>query len=358
MNSPDAVEFNNLQNVPKTRIELHAHLDGCMRHETIWELLKEKNIKMPGNGTFKDLKKALVVRDPVNLGHFLAPFGIFLPAVQDDFNAMERIAYEFCEDKAEQNVLYVEARYNPHAFLTEKNTNRENLDEVVAAIHRGFIKGEKDFNIKVGTILCLLRGTDKSMEVFDLYRRQSDKGLLGLDMAAIFSETSIEDEVPLNTEEQKIFERAERLHIHRTIHASERGPPEMAERALYNYRAERIGHGYRVLENNKIYRQCIEENVHFECCPWSSYLTGSVPLRIKKHPIAVFSENDVNFSINTDDTAVTGYSLTDDYNLTQKWGFTEGTLIKCNFNAARATFLPVNEKEELIRTLKKNIGIE
>ena len=49
--------------------------------------------------------------------------------------------------------------------------------------------------------------------------------------------------------------------------------------------AERIGHGYHVLEDEELYRRCIKDRVHFECCPSSSYLTGSVPLTETKHPI-------------------------------------------------------------------------
>ncbi|KAK6629944.1 hypothetical protein RUM43_003765 [Polyplax serrata] len=345
-------------NIPKTRIELHVHLDGSMRHETVWELLKMKNMKLPGNGTLRDLKKALTVRNPSDLGHFLAPFGIFLPAVQDDMTAIERIAYEFCEDKANQNVLYVEARYSPHAFLTPKNTNKKTLGEVIAAVYKGFTRGQRDFNIEVRSILCTLIGNNTAGEVLELYQQHTDKGLVGLDIAALFSETKNMDEVPLKTEEARVFQEAKKLGIHRTIHAAERGPAEMARRAIEIYHAERIGHGYRVLEDEKVYKACLARNIHFECCPWSSFLTGSVPLGVRKHPIAVFADDNANFSVNTDDPTVTGYDLSDDYTLTTKWNFTEGVLLRANLNAASSCFLPECEKRNLIRNLKRNLGLE
>ncbi|KAL0275157.1 UNVERIFIED_CONTAM: hypothetical protein PYX00_003107 [Menopon gallinae] len=349
---------DGITNIPKTRVELHVHLDGSVRHETIWELMKQKNLQLPGNGTFEDLKKALVVRDPVDLAHFLAPFGIYLPALQDDFKAIERIAYEFCEDKANQHVMYMEARYSPHAFLTPKNMNMDNLGEVIASVHRGFQRGERDFGMKVRTILCTLIGNDTAEEVLKLCQLHNQKGIVGIDTAGLSSDTNKKDEVPLNSSEQKAFQEAAKLGIHRTVHAGERGPAEMVRRAVELYQAERIGHGYRVLEDPNIYKNCQNKKIHFECCPWSSFLTGSVPLGVKKHPIAVFADDGVNFSLNTDDTTITGYELTDDYDLARKWSFTEGNIVKTNLNAARSAFLPKDEKDLLIKSLKKNLGFD
>ena len=55
--------------------------------------------------------------------------------------------------------------------------------------------------------------------------------------------------------------------------------------ALDKMHAERIGHGYHVLEDEELLRRCIRDGVHFECCPSSSYLTGAVPLTETKHTI-------------------------------------------------------------------------
>lgn len=347
-----------ITNIPKTRVELHVHLDGSIRHETIWELLKQKNLPLPGTGTFKDLRTALIVRDPIDLGHFLAPFAIFMPAVQNDFQAIERIAYEFCEDKANQHVAYVEARYSPHGFLTGENLNLENCGEVIASIQRGFDRAENDFGIKARHILCTLIGNNTAEEVLQLCQIHRDKGVVAIDTAGTYIDTDNNDEVPLNTKEAEVFAQASTLGIHRTVHAGERGPAEMVRRAVEIYKAERIGHGYHVIEDQNIYSSCLKKNIHFECCPWSSFLTGAVPLGIKKHPVAVFADDKANFSLNTDDTTITGYELNDDYRLAQKWSFTEANLIQANLNAAKSCFLPDDEKELLIKQIKSNLGLD
>jgi len=63
-----------------TQVELHVHLDGSIRHETAWELLKAKNLPLPGKGSLQELKEACGVQEPKDLAHFLAGFRHFAPA--------------------------------------------------------------------------------------------------------------------------------------------------------------------------------------------------------------------------------------------------------------------------------------
>ena len=88
-------------------------------------------------------------------------------------------------------------------------------------------------------------------------------------------------------------------------------------------KAERIGHGYRVLEDESIYQRCLEQNIHFECCPNSSLLTGAVSLDGgKSHPILRFAKDQASFSVNTDDPTITNTKLSDEYKLLLSWGLT------------------------------------
>ncbi|XP_049774829.1 adenosine deaminase-like [Schistocerca gregaria] len=351
---------NALKNLPKTRVELHVHLDGSVRHETLWELAKKKNMKLPGNGTFEELQDALVIKNPVDLTHFLQPFLIFTQYIAGDLDAIERIAYEFCEDEAKNGVAYVEARYCPHFWLgtTDFHGKLKELGEVVSAVNRGFQRGENDFGVKANTILSALNGTGTIKDIVELCKKFKGDGVVGLDIAMNAndkSETYVE--VPLNQEEIGAYEEARKSGIHRTLHAGEAGGAEMVQRALDVYHTERVGHGYRVVENEAIYSSCKERRVHFETCPWSSYLTGTVPLGVRKHPIVRFAEDGVNFSLNSDDPTLTGRTLRDDYALAASWGLTEAHAIRANLNAAHACFLPDNEKAQLIKKIYKELNI-
>ncbi|XP_059092869.1 adenosine deaminase-like [Tigriopus californicus] len=352
---PDTLGEELHDHLPKSRVELHIHLDGAIRHETIWELLKSKNIPLPGNGSLTALKRDLSVRKPKDLMHFLDGFKTFFPIYIGNLRVIERIALEFCEDEAGHGVAYVEARFSPHLMLCPKAPEVTTQD-IIKAVLAGFKEGETKYSIKARLILCCMRGRpDECIEVLRLCEMFRNEGVVGMDIAgdeaSICESGSVEQEIAA-------FSEAKKLGIHRTVHAGEAAPAKSVEEALDKLHAERIGHGYRVLEDETLYKRCLKENVHFECCPHSSIFTGSVSLEhVVKHPVIQFAIDDANFSINSDDPTITNTYLPEEYDIVQSWGLTEAHLTRANFNAAKASFLPDDEKRTLIKDLRKAYGV-
>lgn len=130
--------------------------------------------------------------------------------------------------------------------------------------------------------------------------------------------------------EVAVYSEAEKEGIGRTIHAGESGPGINVKLAVQDLSVTRIGHGYRVLDEEEIYMDCIKKNIHFECCPYSSILTGSVVSTYNngKHPIVTFAEDNANFSISKDDTTVIGVSLDQEYLLLSSLGLTEVHIVR------------------------------
>lgn len=94
-------------------------------------------------------------------------------------------------------------------------------------------------------------------------------------------------------------------------------------------------------------------DIHFETCPKSSYLTGGAPEKWSDHPVITFMKDRINYSINTDDTIITGMNLSTEYELCQReLGMDAAELIRCNFNAAKSSFLPPAEKKVLLQHLQ------
>ena len=125
--------------------------------------------------------------------------------------------------------------------------------------------------------------------------------------------------------------------------------------------AERIGHGYAALDDISVYERCRKENVHFEVCPTSSIMTGAVSAgdaASLKHPIIRFAQDNINFSINTDDPTVTGTYIQHEIELIRSWGLTETHITRSMFNAARSSFLPQDEKKDLLKKLRKVYSID
>ncbi|XP_054276770.1 adenosine deaminase-like [Macrosteles quadrilineatus] len=391
------------------KVELHIHLDGAVRPSTAWEYAQKKKISIPGVETLDQFKKACTVTKPSNLNGFLQKFGLFWPPLEGDLDAMERMAYEFCEDESKAGVIYAEPRYSPRIALGEKalaQLGPSALDEVIVRISHGLERGRKDFGVKTKQILCARYSKDFNdmTEVLRQCQKHFDKGVVGIDLLTLQPPGVVIDEAPLEEPVVSVYREAAKTGIHRTVHAAEVGTASAVDRAVYKLGSERVGHGYHVVEDAAIYKKCIEDQVHFECClysslmillpcrlctswavyklgservghgyhvvedaaiykkcikdqvhfeccPYSSLMTGSVKAGGENHPICRFARDGANFSVSDDDPIVTGHTLVDDYELLKSWGISRQQLANANINACNASFLSSSEKNELLREL-------
>ncbi|XP_008939950.1 PREDICTED: adenosine deaminase, partial [Merops nubicus] len=342
-------------------VELHVHLDGAIRPETILHFGRKRGVPLPGS-TVDDLLKHVSYKTPLTLTQFLEKFNHYMPAIAGDREAVRRIAYELVETKAKEGIIYVEVRYSPHLLANcrvdpipwGQTEGDLTPDEVVNLVNQGLQDGERDFRIKARSILCCMRHMPSwSPEVVELCKKYQNNSVVAIDLAG--DETL---KVENSSEHKKAYEEAERCGIHRTVHAGEAGPPAMIKEAVYLLKAERIGHGYHVLDDPELYKELLRSKMHFEVCPWSSYLTGACLPDFRKHPVAQFRKDQANYSINTDDPLIFNSNIDKDYSIVKDYmGFTEEEFKRVNINAARSSFLPEKEKQELLNTLYEAYGM-
>ncbi|KAG8447086.1 hypothetical protein GDO86_014513 [Hymenochirus boettgeri] len=355
MNTMESTAFN------QPKVELHVHLDGSIKPETILHFAKKKQIKLPAD-TVEGLLEHVSYNTPLSLTECLRRFEIYMPAIAGDREAIKRIAYEFVAMKAKEGVIYVEVRYSPH-YLANSGVDPIpwgleqgdiTPDEVVDLVNQGLRKGEKEFNIKARSILCCMRHMPSwSPEVVELCKKYHNDTVVAIDLAGDESMTC--ESYPGH---RKAYEEAVRCGIHRTVHAGEVGPPSVVKEAVDVLKAERIGHGYHTIEDPKLYKELLGRNMHFEACPWSSYLTGACEEDFSKHPIVQFRKDKANYSLNTDDPLVFGSTLDVDYSIAAKhMGFREEDFTQVNINAAKSSFLPEKEKRELLCKLYDAYGM-
>jgi len=297
-----------------------------------------------------------------NLEEALNHVAIYMPVVIGDPDAIERIAYEFCETQSKNGVIYFEVRYCPH--LMSNTTKNEywiniapykskgpvNADLVVQCVNRGLKRGQQDFGLKARSILCCLTFYPEwSDEILSLVTKYKNDGVVGIDVAgpAEGSDGTVQHV-------QKVFQEAKNRNIHRTAHAGENGGAENVKNAVDCLHAERIGHGYRVLENAAIYKYMKIGGYHFETCPMSSKMTTAVIAEWVDHAVKVFAEDNVNFSISTDDPTIFGNSMESEFKLClEEIGLTKDQLYTCQMNAIKSCFLPENEKLEISEKFEK-----
>ncbi|XP_051832458.1 adenosine deaminase [Antechinus flavipes] len=341
----------------KPKVELHVHLDGAIKPETILFYAKRRGIPLPAD-TVEELQNIIGMDHPLSLPEFLKKFEYYMPAIAGDREAIKRVAYEFVEMKAKEGVVYVEVRYSPHLLANSKvkpipwNQAEGDLtpDEVVFLVNQGLQEGERDFHIKVRSILCCMRHMPSwSPEVVELCKKYRHQTVVAIDLAG---DETIPDS-SLFPGHVEAYKEAVKSGIHRTVHAGEVGPASVVQQAVDTLHAERIGHGYHTLEDPALYSKLLGENMHFEVCPWSSYLTGAWK-QGTEHAVVRFKNDKANYSLNTDDPLIFKSTIDTDYRMVKtQMNFTEEEFMRLNINAANSSFLPDDEKKELLDQLHK-----
>lgn len=333
-----------LLTIPK--IELHLHLDGSVKPETLLELAQKEAIELPTTDLAQLREYVSVAQDCKSLQNYLEKFD-FPQIVMQRCDNLERIAYELCEIVSQENVRYFEVRFAPQ-FHTEKGLS---LDEIVQAVLTGLKRGEKDYNLKTGLILCSMRHQDaiNNMEVVELAGRFKGRGVVAIDLAGSEAQYPVENHA-------QIFKRAKELGLHITIHAGEAAGAGSVAKAL-ELGAERIGHGVRINEDLELLEWVKEHQILLEVCPISNLQTKVVQ-SIMDHPVKIYFDQGIKVSINTDNRTVSNTSLVKEYEkLINELGFSVDEIKQMNLYAAEEAFLPTDEKIELIRRLKQEMGV-
>ncbi len=323
-----------VHNLPK--FDLHVHLDGSMRLETVIELadaLPEKRRFSPD----LDLRKALTPPQRCTLEEYLRAFKI-TGAVLQSKAALERAAYELCEDAAQENVIYMEIRFAPLLHVQQGLSPSQVIESVLAGMRRA----EADYAIKTALIVCGLKheAPERSIETAELGAKYRDKGVIGFDLAGP------ENGFPPGLHHQAI-EIARRSGLHITIHAGEGCCPAHIREAI-DLGAERIGHGvylYQDPETEKIVR---ERKILLEVCPTSNLQISGVMNSYSEHPFKRYLDEGIPVTINTDNRLMSQIDVTHELErMIDAFNLTHEQVKNILLNSANAAFTSEKTKEGL-----------
>ncbi|CAN8008275.1 unnamed protein product [Ixodes pacificus] len=349
--------------LPKYKIQLHGHLETHVRHSTFWDLVQKKKLDL-GYKSIEDVVQKIKAEPSTTLANYLKVTPNIAKAIRGDRDAVVRIAYEAGVDLAAQGVLYGEMSLGTTSYVVdaskEAGSSLRTAAEVVEAVLEGFAKAEREKDIKLRLVLAIPRALPETAEeALKLCYEYRDRGVVGIDACGRIKgmPTAEEGEEVLAPEIIQALKNASKLGVHRTIHAGESGPPSNVARAIEVLGAERIGHGYSaVMENGSTYRLALRRGIHFEVCPTCSYLTGAVK-KDQEHPLVRLCKDGASFSISTDGPTLTHTTLEDEYRLALSLGLTPEDIVKSNRSAILASFLPVHEKQELLKKFDELNGI-
>ncbi len=320
----------NRFNFPK--IDLHNHLDGGFRPETLFELAQKYGIEtdVPTVDAYKALTRQRANCGSVN--EYLKMFDLPCRVMQTK-EALERMTYELGEDLNAQGVAYAEVRFAPQQHVSGELDQAAAIEAVIAGAERCMQK----YPVRLGILACMMVygseqiNWDANMETVQTAKKYLGKGLVGIDLAGAEGLVPLENFAPF-------FEKARELQIPFTCHAGDSPGPETVETAVYTFGAKRIGHGHHVYFDPYLVRRIAAEDILFEICPTSNIQCQTEP-SYEKHPAKNMLDMGLNVSINTDNQYLAGITLDDEYqHCLNEMGFTERDLIVMNLNAINAAF--------------------
>lgn len=331
-----------LARLPKA--ELHVHLDGSLRPETMLELARQAKVELPA-GDADALRRYMLVSDARNLQDYLNRFDITVALLQTP-EAIERVAYEMVEDGAADNLRYLEVRYCPHLSTHGGMT----MDEVMQAQHRGFARGERDFGVCTRIINCSLRHypPDRSVEIAELSVRCKPLGVVAFDLAG--GEAGFPPGV-----HGVAFDIALAGNLGITVHAGEAYGPASVSEAIRRCHAMRIGHGTRLKENPALQDFVRDRRILIE-----SNITSNLQTRVvghaSEHPVRGYFDAGLAVTLCTDSWLMSGVSLTDEYWLAHRsLRFTREEIHRMILNGFAAAFLPWPERQAMIARVRDEL---
>jgi adenosine deaminase len=327
------------------KAELHVHLDGSLRPETMIDLARKAKISLPTTDP-EPLRRFMLVDDAANLEDFLLRFEITIPLLQTP-DAVERVAYEMVEDAARDNLRYLEVRYCPHLSRRGGMT----LDEVIEAELRGLERGERDFGVVARVINCSLRHYDPalSVEIAQKSVEFRNRGVVAFDLAGGEAGRPA-------SHHRDAFDIAQRGLLGITVHAGEAAGAESVEDAIVHCHAERIGHGTRLFENVSLRDYVRDRRILIE-----TNITSNLQTRVVKHasehPVRGYVQAELNTTLCTDGWLMVGVSLSDEYWLAHReLGFSREVIDQLILNGFASAFLPWPERLELLSRVRDELA--
>lgn len=336
--------LNTYRALPK--VELHRHLEGSLRLDTMVDIAQKHGIEIPEDVLRLSTMVQVQEEDKFTFQNFLSKFNT-LRLFYRSPDVIHRITREAIEDAAKDNIRYLELRFTPVAL---SRAERFPLHDVIDWV----ISSTKEASEKSGVIVRLIASVnrhespDLAEQVAWLAFEHLKDGMVALDLAG--------NEAEFPTQPfYGIFKEAKQSGLHVTIHAGEWGPAKHVKEAIEEIGAERVGHGVRTLEDQSVVALARERGTAMEVCITSNYQSGVVQT-LDTHPLMDMLNAGLNVTINTDDPSISRITLSHEYYTACEDLQMPQTILRDRIiAAAQAGFLATDEKDKLVEQLKRDL---
>lgn len=318
------------------KVELHVHLEGSIRPETLLELASEHDVALPAN-TLDELRNWYVFRD---FPHFATIYWTLARCLKTP-DAIEKVAREFLVGQAAQNIVHSEVTYTP---LTQVRQVGIPFTDQLAALNRARAWGEAELGVSMGITLDIPREAcdpDEALRCADWAIEGFGNGVTAFGLGG--AEVGFPPELF-----EAAFDRAREAGVPSAPHAGETEGPSSIWGALDTLGALRIGHGVRCLEDPALVDELCARQTPLEVCPSSNVCLGVVP-ELHAHPLPRLLSEGLFVTLNSDDPPMFNTTLTNEWiRCVETFELDLETVRSLSVNAALAAFVPPERKRQLV----------
>ncbi len=322
--------------LPKT--DLHVHLDGSLRPETLLELARQQQVELPFE-TCEDVVRYMEETATQDLKRYLSVFDLTLKVLQTP-DALRRVAFELAEDAAKENVRYMEARFAPPLHEAQG----QSWEQAVDAVLSGLRDAEDRYVLRTGVILTGIRTMtpEMSLRLAEMTVAYKHNGVVGFDLAGEEAHFPAKDH-------REAFYVVRNNNISGTVHAGEGFGPPSIHQALHYCGAHRIGHGTLLWQDRELMNYVNDHRIPLELCLTSNVQTGATT-SIHSHPFRIYFDAGLRVTINTDNRLVSNTSVTKELDLAcRTFQLSIYDLRGILISGFKSAFQPYHEKVALLR---------
>jgi len=322
------------------KVELHVHLEGSIRPETLLKLANRNHVPLPADSV-DGLKKWYTFTD---FPHFIEVYATISSCLRTASD-IELIAREFLSGQAAQNIVHSEVTYTAFSIYRDSGIS---FDEQLSAINRARVWAEKELGVSMTLTIDIPRERVTALDALLI----ADWAISGIgNGVTAFGVGGAEVGHPPE-KFSEAFDRARAAGLASVPHAGETVGPESIWGALRMLHAQRIGHGVRCLEDAELVKELRTRQTPLEVCPTSNVCLKVFP-SLAEHPLPRLLAEGLYVTINSDDPPMFNTTLTGEYiNTARIFNFSLETIEKLSLNALRASLLP----QEIRMNLEKRFN--
>jgi adenine deaminase len=332
MNNNSIKEF--IEKIPKA--ELHLHIEGTFEPELMFEIAKRNNKRIKYS-SIEELKKAYQFS---NLQEFLDIYyaGADVLVHEEDFYDL---TWAYLTKVHQQNLVHTEIFFDPQTH-TERGIA---FETVLKGINRALEDGREKLGISSKLVMSFLRHLDEASAFKTLEQALPYKDLIyavGLDSSELGNPPS---------KFERVFEKARAEGFLSVAHAGEEGPAEYVWESLELLNVDRVDHGNRSLDDDKLIAHLVEKQIPLTLCPLSN-LELKVVDDLKNHPLTEMMEHGLLVTINSDDPAYFGGYMNENYlAIAEALNLKKEHIVKLVKNSFMASWLSDEEKKKILQSL-------